>query len=145
MIAFTIPGDPVGKGRPRATTIGGHARMYTPAKTSAYEELVAVYASAAMKKSPLLDHPVRLHLSIYCKVPGTWSKKRRGDALAGIERPAKKPDIDNIIKAVADGMNGVVWVDDSQIVELACSKHYALEPCVSVNVTSAEMVDGTAI
>ena len=139
MITFTVPGDPVGKGRPRATTIGGHARMYTPAKTAAYEELVAVYASAAMKKAPLLEHPVRLHLGIYCKVPGTWSKKRRADALAGIERPAKKPDIDNIIKAVADGMNGVVWVDDSQIVALSCSKWYALEPCVYVSVTSPEM------
>jgi Holliday junction resolvase RusA-like endonuclease len=139
MITFTVPGDPVGKGRPRATTIGGHARMYTPAKTAAYEELVAVYASAAMKKSPLLEHPVRLHLGIYCKVPGTWSKKRRADALAGIERPAKKPDIDNIVKALADGMNGIVYVDDSQIVELACSKWYALEPYVSVNVASADM------
>lgn len=140
MITFTVPGDPVGKGRPRATTIGGHARMYTPAKTAAYEELVAVYASAAMKKAPLLEHPVRLHLGIYCKVPGTWSKKRRADALAGIERPAKKPDIDNIVKALADGMNGIVYVDDSQIVELACSKWYALEPYVSVSVTSPEML-----
>lgn len=139
MITFTVPGDPVGKGRPRATTIGGHARMYTPAKTAAYEQLVAVYASAAMKKAPLLEHPVRLRLGIYCKVPGTWSKKRRDDALAGIERPAKKPDLDNIVKALADGMNGIVWIDDSQIVELVCSKHYALEPHVNVSVTSPEM------
>lgn len=139
MITFTVPGEPVAKGRPRATTIGGHARMYTPAKTAKYEELVAVYASAAMKKAPLMEQPVRLYLTIYCKVPGTWSKKRRADALAGIERPAKKPDIDNIVKALADGMNGVVWVDDAQIVELACSKWYALEPYVSVNVASADM------
>lgn len=139
MITFTIPGEPVAKGRPRATTVGGHARMYTPAKTAAYEQLVAVYAAAAMKKAPLLEHPVRLHLGIYCKVPGSWSKKRRADALAGIERPAKKPDIDNIVKALADGMNGIVYVDDSQIVELACSKWYALEPYVSVNVASADM------
>lgn len=139
MITFTVPGEPVGKGRPRATTIGGHARMYTPAKTAKYEELVAVYASAAMKKSPLLEHPVRLTLGIYCKVPGTWSRKRKAAALAGIERPAKKPDLDNVVKILADGMNGVVWVDDAQIVELTCSKWYALEPYVSVNVASADM------
>lgn len=139
MITFTIPGEPVAKGRPRATTVGGHARMYTPAKTAAYEQLVAVYASAAMKNAPLLEHPVRLHLGIYCKVPGSWSKKRRADALAGIERPAKAPDIDNIVKALADGMNGVVWIDDAQIVELTCSKWYAIEPYVNVNVASADM------
>lgn len=139
MIAFTVPGEPVAKGRPRATTVNGHARMYTPAKTAQYEQLVAVYAAAAMDKAPLMEHPVRLHLGIYCKVPGSWSKKKRTDALAGIERPAKKPDIDNIVKSLADGMNGIVWVDDSQIVELVCSKHYALEPYVSVKVTSPEM------
>lgn len=138
-IIFTIPGDPVGKGRPRATTRGGFTRMFTPAKTAAYEQLVAVYAAAAMKKAPLLEHPVRLHLDIYCKVPGSWSKKRRAAALGGMERPAKKPDLTNIIKAVEDGMNGIVYVDDAQIVELVCSKHYALEPYVSVGVTSPEM------
>lgn len=141
MITFVVPGEPVAKGRPRVTIAGGRAHAYTPAKTAAYEQLVAVYAHAAMKNAPLLEHPVRLHLGIYCKVPGSWPKKKRADALAGIERPAKKPDIDNIIKAVADGMNGVVWVDDSQIVELACSKWYALEPCVSVNVMSVEVED----
>lgn len=139
MITFTVPGEPVGKGRPRVTLAGGRAHAYTPAKTAAYEQLVAVYAAAAMKKSPLLEHPVRLRLGIYCKVPGSWSKKRRSDALAGIERPAKAPDIDNIVKSVADGMNGIVWIDDSQIVELVCSKHYSIEPYVSVGVTSPEM------
>lgn len=104
-----------------------------------YAQLVAVYAQGAMKKAPLLEHPVCVRLDIYFKVPGTWSKKRRTDALAGIERPAKAPDIDNIVKSVADGMNGIVWVDDSQIVELVCSKHYALEPYVSVGVISPEL------
>lgn len=139
MIAFTVPGEPVAKGRPRITLAGGRAHAYTPAKTAAYEQLVAVYAAAAMKKAPLLEHPVQLRLGIYCKVPGSWSKKRRAAALGGMERPAKSPDIDNIVKSVADGMNGIVWVDDSQIVELVCSKHYALEPYVSVCVTSPEL------
>lgn len=139
MITFTVPGEPVAKARARITISGGRAHAYTPAKTAAYEQLVAVYAAAAMKNAPLLEHPVRLHLGIYCKVPGTWSKKRRADALAGIERPAKKPDLDNVVKILADGMNGIVWVDDAQVVELVCSKHYALEPCVSVSVTSVEM------
>lgn len=138
-ITFTVPGEPVAKARPRITISGGRAHAYTPAKTAAYEQLVAVYAAAAMKKAPLLEHPVRLRLGIYCKVPGSWSKKRRSDALAGIERPAKSPDIDNIVKALADGMNGIVWVDDSQIVELVCSKHYSIEPYVSVSVTSPEL------
>lgn len=139
MILFTIPGEPVGKARARITIAGGRAHAYTPAKTAAYEQLVAVYAAAAMKNAPLLEHPVRLHLGIYCKVPGSWSKKRKADALAGIERPGKKPDLSNILKSVEDAMNGIVYADDAQIVDLVVSKHYALEPYVSVGVTSPEM------
>lgn len=139
MIAFNVPGEPVGKARPRVTLSGGRAHAYTPAKTAQYEQLVAVYAHAAMKNAPLLEHPVRVHLGIYCKVPGTWSKKKRTDALSGRERPAKKPDIDNVAKGIFDGMNGIVWVDDSQIVELVCAKYYALEPYVSVSVHDANI------
>lgn len=109
------------------------------AKKAEYEQLIAVYASAAMKNAPLLEHSVRLHIGIYCKVPGRWSKKRRASALGGMERPSTISGIDHIIKTVADGMNGIVWIDDSQIVELVCSKHYALEPHVNVSVTSPEM------
>jgi Holliday junction resolvase RusA-like endonuclease len=120
MISFTVPSVP-------------------EIRYAEYKQLVAVYAQCAMKKAPLLEHPVRLRLDIYCKLPGRWSKKRRADALAGIERPSKDLYIDNVAKVVADGMNGIVWVDDSQIVELVCSKHYALESYVSVSVTRPEL------
>lgn len=66
-------------------------------------------------------------------------EKRRAAALGGVERPSTVPRIDHIIKSVEDGMNGIVYVDDSQIVELVCAKYYALEPYVSVSVTSPEM------
>ena len=48
MIAFTIPGEPQGKGRPRVGRIAGHASMFTPAKTAAYEGLIAHAAQQAM-------------------------------------------------------------------------------------------------
>ena len=34
------------------------------------------------------------------------------------------PDVDNILKIVLDGLNGVAYADDSQVVEAACRKHY---------------------
>ena len=42
-IDFTIPGEPVGKGRPRAFVMkGAGIRMYTPKKTVNYENLVKI-------------------------------------------------------------------------------------------------------
>lgn len=53
-IHFHIPGQPVGKGRPRIGKVGAHARMFTPAKTVSYESTVALFAAQAMAGRPLL-------------------------------------------------------------------------------------------
>ena len=106
-LTFTVPGPVVGKGRPRVSTIAGHARMYTPAKTLAYEGLVAQIAQAAMAGQPLIDGPVRIELLIRCAVPASWSQKKQRMALAG-ELIPPPPDADNVVKAICDGLNGVV-------------------------------------
>ena len=49
MIAFEIPGPPVGKGRPRAFRAGAGVRMFTPEKTASYESLVKLAARQAMR------------------------------------------------------------------------------------------------
>ncbi|SCU95566.1 conserved hypothetical protein [Cupriavidus necator] len=55
-------------------------------------------------------------------------------AAAGQICATKKPDADNVLKAVKDGMNGVVWVDDCQAVEYRISKKYGTSPGVYVEV-----------
>lgn len=133
-LSFCIPGEPVGKGRPRATAIGGRARMYTPQKTASYEGLVALACAAAMDGAPPISEAVRADLEIICTVPASWSQKKRLQALAGAIRPAKKPDADNVLKAVFDGMNGVAWVDDVQAVEGGWKKRYGDTPGVHVRI-----------
>ena len=133
-VEFKVPGEPQGKGRPRATTINGMARLYTPKKTASYEGLIAHAAALAMAGRPPLSEPVRLDIDIVCTVPASWSGKKRRQALAGAIRPAKKPDADNVVKAVCDGLNGVVWVDDVQAVEGGWRKVYGPTPGVSVRV-----------
>lgn len=39
--------------------------------------------------------------------------------------PSVKPDVDNLIKAVLDALNKVIWKDDCQICVLNVSKTYA--------------------
>ena len=69
-------------------------------------------------------------------MPASWSAKKRTQALAGDIRPAKKPDSDNVIKAVCDGMNGVVWRDDVQAVEGSWRKVYGETPGLMVRVAT---------
>ena len=135
MIAFTIPGEPQGKGRPRVGKIGGHARMFTPAKTAAYEGLIAHAAQQAMAGAAPVECACAVQVSITVSVPRSWSKMKTAAALLGEVYPTTKPDTDNVVKAVFDGMNGVVWRDDVQAVDLAVKKRYGATPGVFVRVS----------
>lgn len=134
MIVFTVPGQPVGKGRPRIGKVGNHARMFTPAKTASYEGMVAMAAQQAMQGGALLEGPVRTLLRMTLAVPASWSRKKQEQAMAGLIRPTTKPDADNVVKAIFDAINGVVWRDDVQVVELGVTKFYGAVPGVSVRI-----------
>lgn len=134
MICFTIPGQPQGKGRAKIVKIGGFSRMATPAKTVAYEGLVAHAAQTAMDGRPMLEGAVSVELDLHCQVPASWSKRKQAAALAGKLAPTTKPDIDNVAKAVFDGCNGVLWRDDVQVVRLSVVKRYSAAPGVAVKV-----------
>lgn len=130
MITFTIPGQPQGKGRPRIGRVGAHARMFTPAKTLAYESLVAHAAHQALAGRPMLDGPLAVNLFLDCQVPASWSRKKQAEALAGLHMPTTKPDADNVLKAVLDGCNGVLWRDDVLVVDVRIRKRYSATPAV---------------
>lgn len=134
MISFTVPGQAVGKGRPRIGKVGAHARMFTPTKTVNYETLVAMCAQKAMAGAPLLHGPIEVRMSIWCQVPASWSGKKQRDALSGLIHPTTKPDIDNVEKAIFDALNGVVWNDDVQVVDVVKRKRYGPTPGVEVHV-----------
>lgn len=134
VITFTVPGEPQGKGRPRAFRAGRGVRMYTPAKTEAYEQAVATAGRQAMAGREPMVGPLAVDLMAVVSVPASWSKKRRAAALEGLELPAKKPDADNVAKAIADGLNGITYGDDAQVVELRVRKRYGEVPGVLVEI-----------
>ena len=140
MITFTVPGVPQGKGRPRVGTISGRARVFTPAKTVAYENLIAHAAQQAMAGRPLIDGPVSCAIAIDAPIPASWSKRKQAAALAGELMPTTKPDLDNVVKAIFDGLNNVLWRDDVLVVDLAVRKRYSATPCVRVEVRSLHVV-----
>jgi Holliday junction resolvase RusA-like endonuclease len=85
----------------------------------------------AMGASEPLKTPLEAFIYISYPVPASYSKTRTKDCLEGLERPTKKPDIDNVIKAYLDSMNKIIYLDDTQIVELHSTKVYG-EPFVEV-------------
>ena len=129
---FVVPGDPVGKGRARAAKRGKFITLYTPEKTANYEGLIAHAAMVAMAGRGLFLGAVAVELDIRVKIPASWSLKRKAAAVRGEIAATKKPDIDNVEKAIFDGMNGVVWKDDVQAVEVKKRKRYADTPGVVV-------------
>lgn len=141
VIEFTIPGQPVAKGRPKFARRGANVVAYTPAKTASYENLVKIAATLAMAGQPPTDGPVHLAVSLALQVPASWSAKRRALALAGSIRATKKPDADNVLKGIKDGCNGIVWCDDAQVVRIVLSKDYGAVPGALVTVRK---IDGEA-
>jgi len=136
-LTFEIPGDPRGKGRPRFSSHNGVSRTYTDDKTAAYENLVTLAAQRAMEGRPPFEGPVYMHVQAWMRIPASASKKRELAMLAGVEQPLKLPDLDNVLKAVLDGCNRVVFADDKQVVGITAHKAYAHTPRVAVTITPA--------
>lgn len=131
---FVVDGPPTPKGRPRFSRVGNFTKTYTPKKTKNYEDKVRQSAQQAMNGHEPLETPIAIQMTIKLPVPKSYSKKRTSDCLNKFEMPIKRPDWDNVAKAITDAINGVVYVDDCQIVSASVHKMYGLEPCVEVYV-----------
>lgn len=98
---FTVMGDPASKARARFTGRGSKARAYTPEKTRTGEARVAwAFRQAAPDHQPDKDSAYGLDCTFYAA-----NYQRR--------------DVDNMLKLVSDGLNGVAWGDDFQVDEVA--------------------------
>jgi len=134
MVNFMVEGTPVPKGRPRFARRGKFVSTYSPKTTVDYETKVSEAARLAMGSSNPLQTPVGAYIYITLPIPASYSKKRIQACLSGEERPTKKSDIDNFCKAIFDGMNGIVFLDDSQVVSLHSTKVYGTVGMVEVMV-----------
>jgi Holliday junction resolvase RusA-like endonuclease len=137
-VVFTVEGPPQGKGRPRFRRAGNFVTTYTDQKTKDYELRIKHQAMAAMGSAKPSKMPIDLSIQICCSIPCSWSKKKQMQALGGEIFPTNKPDIDNILKAVSDAMNGVVYDDDRQIISVRVVKYYGQIPHLSIKVGEHE-------
>ncbi len=127
-VQFTVPGIPVPKARARVVNIKGRSVSFTPKKTKDYELVLASIASLAMRGRQLLSGPLAINATFTLPIPASWSKKKKESAITQRLRPTTRPDLDNLLKVV-DGLEKVVFRNDSQIVEVHMSKKYGEDPC----------------
>lgn len=119
---FLVEGRAEGKDRPRFAR--GHA--FTTQKTRAFEAKVKRAAAEAMERHGLepTEQSVRVEITCFFLPPKSATKKFLSEIDQGFVMYDKKPDADNIIKAVCDAMNGVVFDDDKRVASVHCTKQY---------------------
>jgi Holliday junction resolvase RusA-like endonuclease len=86
-----------------------------------------------------LEGALSVFLYLRYTVPASYSKKRKEACLRGVEYP-KRIDIDNVYKSITDAMNGIVYLDDSQIVEAHIKKVYAEESGANIMVQECDSI-----
>ncbi len=126
-ISFTLKQKPQAKQRPRFNS--KTKAVYTPQATKDYETSIAwAYKQA---KGQLLDGAVAIEIHAYFEPP---KSDRYGHMLIGLIDHIKRPDVDNLAKAVLDGLNGVAFKDDSHVVSLHITKAYSEYDHIDVSV-----------
>jgi Holliday junction resolvase RusA-like endonuclease len=113
LVVITFDGEPVGKARPRL----GKGRVYTPAKTAAFETALAWLGKIAMRGRPLLEGPLRVD------VQATFAHE-----------PTHKPDADNVLKACCDALEGIVFANDASVVDARVVKVQGTRPSLRIEV-----------
>lgn len=139
MVRLIIPGEPKGKARPRFDSRNG--RTYTPADTKNYEKQIVAAYRQKYPRIAFPDEALDLRIKAFFGVPKSDSKKKAAQKLAHIIRPTKKPDMDNIVKIVADALNGVAYHDDAQIVDCMVRKFYSRYPRVEILIQNTQEVN----
>lgn len=119
MVYFFVPGKVQGKARPRFSSKSG--TVYTPGKTKSYERQIAEAYEA--QHGPCFEGAVLVVIEAVFSIPKSWTRAKKAEAAAGKLAPGK-PDIDNILKVVLDGLNGIAYKDDKQVTMTQCKKIY---------------------
>lgn len=109
MQMITIPIEPVSASRPRVTKNG----TYNSSKYNKFVQAVKYFLIT--QKPTMLEKAIKVRIDFYFLRPKTKPK---------YNYPSRQ-DIDNLLKAIFDAGNGILWIDDRHIIEVTTTKKYA--------------------
>jgi len=111
--------EPHAKGRPKVSTFGGHAQVYTPKKTRIAEADIKAAIRNKIAKAQRFGAGEALVLWVTFYVVRPKSAPKR------VKHPVTRPDLDNYMKTLLDSLNKFAFPDDSQIVNIHAKKAFA--------------------
>jgi len=132
---------PISKLRHRSVINNGKHVTYTPKKTAQYEEIIKWHAIKEMGNRVPFDVAVIIVVIFNFSPPKSWSRKKKEEVITNHSFHAVKPDVDNLLKAVKDALNGIVYEDDKLVCQAIVSKQYSQIPSVHILVEKAEEID----
>lgn len=112
---FDIPWEPTAKGRPKFVRATGNA--YMPAETRHAEAAIRDLLIARGAQLYPRETPLAIEVTFYVARPASAPRR--------VLMPTKRPDLDQYVKLLLDAAAGILWVDDSQIVEIHAVKAFA--------------------
>ncbi|WFA75682.1 RusA family crossover junction endodeoxyribonuclease [Streptococcus suis] len=143
---FEIPIEPKPQSRPRAGRRFGRTKVYEDDKMTAWRDKCTALV-AQLYDGPYFDGPIKIDMTFYMPAPKSISEppKPRSKAKKVQEYDDfvneriyvdKKPDLDNLEKAVYDSISkaGNVWTDDNIIVEHTTRKLYSPRSRIEIEV-----------
>jgi len=125
-LEIIIPGNPSAQKRHRHRRNGHTWDPSKKDKKKVQQELLQV------KPTEPIKGPVRVEIDLFIQTPESWSKVKQ-ERHEGQYRP-KKPDADNYSKLLLDAMNGMIYEDDNQVVDLQVKKFYSMKPCTVIGI-----------
>lgn len=136
-IEFFVPGEVKGLARPRASTFGGHTRMYDPVQNRNEKAVLQHYLRENWNGGIVDPGPKGFKVKLVAgfPTPKSMSKKKTALALEYRMMPQKKPDADNIVKLVLDAYNLMLWKDDSSVTDVTVRKIYTETPGLLVYIS----------
>ena len=114
---ITFEVDPCPASRPRVTRWS----TYYPKRYTKFKK--DMQALTSEMETTLSENLLSVHVDFYIKMPKSQSKKKT-EKLANTYC-SNNSDIDNYIKAILDALNGVLFIDDRQVVEIFARKIYS--------------------
>lgn len=107
-------------------------QTYSPDQTVSYENLIKLLWIE--KQHEKLSGALELVITAFFPIPKSKSKKQQEAMSSGQVRPTVKIDVDNLAKIVMDGLQGIAFDDDKQIVSLKADKWYSDTPRTEVTI-----------
>jgi|TARA_Y100000031_G_C8228709_1_gene389773 Holliday junction resolvase RusA-like endonuclease len=123
-ITFDI--DPIPASRPRVSRWS----TYYPKRYTKFREKMKAL-TGELETTPF-EKLVSVSVVFYIGMPKSWSKKKKKEKNKGF--CDNNADLDNYQKAILDSLNGVLYIDDRQIVEIFASKRYSDKPFIELEI-----------